>query len=59
MQTTQIAFDVSDHIATITLNRPDKLNAFTGTMMNEMIAAFDETDANDDVRAVIVTGERR
>ncbi len=59
MQTTQIAFDVSDHIATITLNRPDKLNAFTGTMMNEMIGAFDETDANDDVRAVIVTGAGR
>ena len=59
MQTTQIAFDVSDHIATITLNRPDKLNAFTGTMMNEMIDAFDETDANDDVRAVIVTGAGR
>jgi enoyl-CoA hydratase/carnithine racemase len=59
VQTTQIAFDVSDHIATITLNRPDKLNAFTGTMMNEMIGAFDETDANDDVRAVIVTGAGR
>jgi enoyl-CoA hydratase/carnithine racemase len=59
VQTTQIAFDVSDHIATITLNRPDKLNAFTGTMMNEMIEAFDETDANDDVRAVIVTGAGR
>ncbi|MEP6659159.1 MAG: crotonase/enoyl-CoA hydratase family protein [Acidimicrobiales bacterium] len=59
MQTTQIAFDVSDNIATITLNRPDKLNAFTGTMMNEMIDAFDETDANDDVRAVIVTGAGR
>jgi len=59
VQTTQIAFDLSDHIATITLNRPDKLNAFTGTMMNEMIEAFDETDANDDVRAVIVTGAGR
>ncbi len=59
MQTTQIALDVSDNIATITLNRPDKLNAFTGTMMNEMIDAFDETDANDDVRAVIVTGAGR
>ena len=59
MQTTQIAFDVTDHIATITLNRPDKLNAFTGTMMNELIDAFDETDARDDVRAVIVTGAGR
>jgi enoyl-CoA hydratase/carnithine racemase len=59
VQTTQIAFDVTDHIATITLNRPDKLNAFTGTMMNELIDAFDETDARDDVRAVIVTGAGR
>ncbi len=37
----QIVVDVSDGIQTITLNRPDKLNAFTGTMMNEMIDAFD------------------
>ncbi len=55
----QIKYDVSDHIATITLSRPDKLNAFTGTMMNEMIAAFDLSDADDDVRAVIVTGDGR
>jgi enoyl-CoA hydratase/carnithine racemase len=46
-------------IATITLNRPDKLNAFTGQMMAELIAAFDATDADDDVRAVIVTGAGR
>ena len=55
----QILYDVSDHVATITLHRPDKLNAFTGTMMNEMIAALDLSDADDDVRAVIVTGEGR
>ncbi|NNE12943.1 MAG: crotonase/enoyl-CoA hydratase family protein [Ilumatobacter sp.] len=53
---TQIRYDVSEHIATVTLHRPDKMNAFTGTMMREMIAAFDLTDADDDVRAVIVTG---
>ncbi|MEO6653906.1 MAG: crotonase/enoyl-CoA hydratase family protein [Ilumatobacteraceae bacterium] len=52
----QILYDVSDHVATITLNRPAKLNAFTGTMMNEMLAVLDLTDADDDVRAVIVTG---
>ena len=46
-------------IATLTLNRPDKLNAFTGRMMHEIISAFDETDARDDVRAVIVTGAGR
>ena len=56
---TQILYDVSDRIATITLHRPDKLNAFTGTMMREMIAAFDRADADDGVRAVIVTGAGR
>jgi enoyl-CoA hydratase/carnithine racemase len=55
----QITYDVKDHIATITLNRPDKLNAFTGTMMNEMIAAFDEIDKDDNVRVAIVTGAGR
>ncbi len=59
MEYTQILFDVDEHIATITLNRPDRLNAFTGTMMNEIIDAFDRTDADDDVRAVIVTGAGR
>ncbi|MGH9133261.1 MAG: crotonase/enoyl-CoA hydratase family protein [Ilumatobacteraceae bacterium] len=55
----QIRYDVSDHVATITLHRPDKLNAFTGTMMREMIAAFDLIDTDDDVRAVVVTGSGR
>jgi len=59
MEYTQILYDVSDKIATITLNRPDKLNAFTGTMMYEMIDAFDRVDADDGVRAVIVTGAGR
>jgi enoyl-CoA hydratase/carnithine racemase len=54
-----IAYDVDDRVATITLNRPDKLNAFTNTMMNELIAAFDLIDADDGVRAVIVTGAGR
>lgn len=53
---TQILYDVTDGIATITLHRPDKMNAFTGTMMTEMIDAFDRIDADDAVRAVIVTG---
>ncbi len=56
---TQIRYAVADGIATITLARPDKLNAFTGTMMAELIAAFDASDADDAVRAVIVTGEGR
>ena len=59
MEYTQIVYEVADNIATITLNRPDKLNAFTGTMMYEMIEAFDQVDADDDVRAVIVTGAGR
>ncbi|HMS21736.1 crotonase/enoyl-CoA hydratase family protein [uncultured Sphingorhabdus sp.] len=53
---TQILYEVDNGVATITLHRPDKMNAFTGTMMNEMISAFDEIDADDTVRAVIVTG---
>src|SRR4051812_49460086 len=55
----QTRYDVADHVATITLNRPEQLNAFTGTMMNEMIDAFDRIDADDDVRVVIVTGAGR
>src|SRR5215210_9373635 len=55
----QIIYSVDDRVATITLNRPDQLNAFTGTMMYEMIDAFDRIDADDDVRAVIVIGAGR
>lgn len=53
---TQILYEVDNGVATITLHRPDKMNAFTGTMKNEMISAFDEIDADDTIRAVIVTG---
>lgn len=55
----QIRYEVADAVLTITLDRPDKLNAFTGQMMREMIDAFDRSDADDDVRAVIVTGAGR
>jgi enoyl-CoA hydratase/carnithine racemase len=55
----QIRYDVADRVATITLHRPEQLNAFTNTMMRETIAAFDLADADDDVRAVIVTGAGR
>src|SRR5215208_5411062 len=54
-----IRTDVGDGVLTLTLNRPDRLNAFTPTMKDELIAAFDQADADDDVRAVIVTGEGR
>jgi enoyl-CoA hydratase/carnithine racemase len=59
MSYTEIAYDVADNIATLTLHRPDKLNAFTGVMMAEMIDAFDKADADDAVRVVIVTGAGR
>ena len=54
-----IRTEVEDGVLTLTLNRPDRLNAFTPTMKDELIAAFDQADADDDVRAVIVTGEGR
>ncbi|MGZ6017738.1 MAG: crotonase/enoyl-CoA hydratase family protein [Phenylobacterium sp.] len=54
-----LLYAVEDGIATITLNRPEKLNAFNTQMMKDMIAAFDETDRDDAVRAVIVTGAGR
>ncbi|WP_379922312.1 crotonase/enoyl-CoA hydratase family protein [Erythrobacter sp. R86502] len=53
---TQITLAKSDGIATITLNRPDKMNAYTRTMGQEIIAAMDDIDADDAVRAVIFTG---
>jgi enoyl-CoA hydratase/carnithine racemase len=59
MEYNQIRYDVSEQIATITLDRPEQLNAFTNTMLREMIDAFDRVDADDDVRAVIVTGAGR
>ncbi|MFM8857926.1 MAG: crotonase/enoyl-CoA hydratase family protein [Actinomycetota bacterium] len=55
----EILYEVVDNVATITLHRPDKLNAFTNRMLKEIISAFDEIDADDDVRAVIVTGSGR
>jgi enoyl-CoA hydratase/carnithine racemase len=55
----QITTDVVDGVLTITLNRPDRLNAWTPTMGRELIAAFDAADADDDVRAIIVTGAGR
>ncbi len=55
----QISYSVDSHVATLTLSRPEKLNAFTARMMHEMITAFDLADADDSVRAVIVTGEGR
>ena len=55
----EIIYEVADRVLTITLNRPEKLNAFTATMMHELIAAFDQADADDDVRVIVVTGAGR
>jgi enoyl-CoA hydratase/carnithine racemase len=55
----QILYEVDANILTLTLNRPEKLNAFTGTMMSEMIDALDHADADDNVKAIIVTGAGR
>ena len=55
----EIRYEISDHVLTITLNRPDRLNAFTPHMADELIEAFDRSDADDDVRAVVVTGAGR
>lgn len=54
-----LRYAVEDGVAVITLNRPDKLNAFTVRMMDEMLDALDRVDADDAVRALIVTGEGR
>ncbi len=54
-----IRYEVSDGVCTVTLQRPDKLNAVTRPMLEELIAAFDRADADDAVRVVIVTGSGR
>lgn len=54
-----ILYDIDDQILTITLNRPDNLNAFTPIMREELIDAFDKADEDDTVRAIIVTGAGR
>src|SRR3954447_440473 len=55
----QIRYEVADGILTITLNRPKRLNAWTPVMQAELIEALDRSDADDDVRVVIFTGEGR
>jgi enoyl-CoA hydratase/carnithine racemase len=52
-------YEVEGRILTLTLNRPDRMNAFTGQMCRELIAAFDQADADDDIKVVIVTGAGR
>lgn len=59
MTFTQIAYEVDGPVATITLDRPDRLNAFTVEMMSELLQAFDRSDVDDAVRAVVLTGRGR
>ena len=59
MEFEQITTELSDHVLTITMNRPDRLNAWTRTMFGELMQAFEQADADDEVRAVIVTGAGR
>ena len=59
MAFTQIIYEVKNAVAWVTLNRPDRLNAWTKTMMEELMAAADMADADDAVRAVIVAGAGR
>ncbi len=54
-----LRYEVADCVATVTLNRPDKLNAFTVGMMQELLQVFDEIDSDDNVRVVVVTGAGR
>lgn len=56
MNLTQTLYEVQNGIATVTLNRPEKMNAFTSTMRNELIDIFQTADRADDVRVVVVTG---
>jgi enoyl-CoA hydratase/carnithine racemase len=56
---TQLTQDVVDRILVVTLNRPERLNAFTLTMAQELVGAIDRADADDEVRAVVVTGAGR
>jgi enoyl-CoA hydratase/carnithine racemase len=57
--TEQIATELSERVLTITLNRPERLNAWTPTMARELIEAFDRADADDEVGAIVITGAGR
>lgn len=59
MEFREIVYETSGDIVTITLNRPQQLNAFTFRMRDELLEAFDRADADDDIRAIVVTGAGR
>ena len=55
----ELRFEVEDGVLTVTLDRPAKLNALTRTMLRELLEAFEQADADDAIRVVIVTGAGR
>lgn len=57
MNYTTLRYEVSENILTLTLNRPEQLNAFNLTMAEELVRAFEQADADEEVRAIVVTGE--
>jgi enoyl-CoA hydratase/carnithine racemase len=59
MEYEQIRYELAENVLTLTMNRPDRLNAWTPTMLGELLDAFDRSDADDDVRAVVITGAGR
>ena len=59
MSWTQLLYKVEDRVATITLNRPDRLNAYTQVMSAELREAFADADADESVRAIVLTGAGR
>jgi enoyl-CoA hydratase/carnithine racemase len=59
MEFTQIRYEIVDQVLTITLDRPKRLNAWTAVMQGELLEAFDHADADDEVRAIVVTGAGR
>ncbi|MFN2376889.1 MAG: enoyl-CoA hydratase-related protein, partial [Candidatus Binatia bacterium] len=56
MERRHTSYSVADGVAVLTLNRPDRMNAFTNTMLQEMIEAIREANRDDSVRAIVVTG---
>ena len=59
MEYQEIRYATQDRVLTLTLARPEKLNAFTGRMLEELLDALERADADDGVRAIVVTGAGR
>jgi len=59
MQNEEILYSVANRVATITLNRPDKLNAWTAVMEKEVRSAMENAERDDDVRVIVLTGAGR